>query len=183
MNKINLYLVLTIVALIVLFIFFFVDKKKMGRQNIEISELEIKVQQLEKKVSELESEKDELEKKVSELTEIDNNYNENNSNFNDLNFTPQTFNKKITDASSFATIVYRPSSCDYFILENSSGYIIAEWMSGNDPDQGDIITGKFNSYGTKDFYNQSRERDCRFWIDDYMLSKERALEKIREKCN
>jgi hypothetical protein len=56
-------------------------------------------------------------------------------------------------------------------------------MGGNDPDLGDKVSGNFNSFGTKDFYNQSRDRDCRLWIDDYMLSKESALEKIREKCN
>jgi hypothetical protein len=40
-----------------------------------------------------------------------------------------------------------------------------------------------NSYGTKEFYNLSRNSKTKLWIDDYMLSKDRALEKINDKCN
>ena len=183
MNKFKLITLLSIVALLVLSIFIFMDKKKIGKQKDEISELEEKVQELEKKVTTLESEKEELEGKVSTLTEIDNSYTQNGSNSSYRNPTPQTFGESSTSGRGYATVVFRQSSCDYFILENSSGYIVAEWMGGNDPDQGDRITGNFNSFGTKDFYNQSRDRDCRLWVDDYMLSKESALEKIRDKCN
>ncbi len=183
MNKFKLITLITIAALLVLSIFFFGNKKKMGRQSTEISELEDKVQKLEKKVSELEDEKEELEGRTSQLTEIDNSYNQSRSELNYQNVSPQTFSDNSTSGSGIATVVFKPSSCDYFILENSSGYIVAEWMGGNDPDQGDRITGNFNSFGTKDFYNQSRDRDCRLWVDDYMLSKVSALEKIRDKCN
>jgi len=175
------------VALIVLLIFFGIDKKKISSQKNEISDLEDEIENLKKKVTSLEDEKDELEKKVADLTEINrNSYQPNISIPNYQSISPETFyqgNSQITMGNGFAVVVYKPSSCDYFILENASGYILAEWMGGNDPDLGDKITGDFNSFGTKDFYNQTRETDSRLWIDDYMLSKEDALEKLREQCN
>jgi hypothetical protein len=69
------------------------------------------------------------------------------------------------------------------VTDNASGYIVAEWYGGNDPDLGDKITGDFGSFGMKDYYNQTKELDSRLWLDDYMLSKDDALEKIKDQCN
>jgi|JI6StandDraft_1071083.scaffolds.fasta_scaffold72730_1 hypothetical protein len=187
MKKPQLLMVGLVIGLVTLSIFLGVDKKKISSQKNEISDLEEKVETLEKKVSSLEDEKDDLEKKVADLTEVNNHsYQPNLSSPNYQTTSPETFyqnNGQAISGSGFAIVVYKPSSCDYFILENSSGYIVAEWMGGNDPDLGDKVSGNFNSFGTKDFFNQSRDRDCRLWIDDYMLSKESALEKVREQCN
>lgn len=165
------------------------DKKKIESKNYEISELEENVYELENRVSELESEKGELETQISEL---ESNIIWNRANYYYNNNSRQyssTFNGNEIDereaysAQGQATVVFRKRGCDFMILENSSGYIVVEWMGGNDPDQGDIIGGNLNSYGTKEFYNLSTNSETKLWIDDYMLSKDRALEKINDKCN
>jgi len=81
-----------------------------------------------------------------------------------------------------AVVVYRSENCDYMILENSIGYILAEWYGGNDPDLGNIIVGGFNSYGMREFYNLSRDRQVKLYIDDYRLSQDDAVKNLIEKC-
>jgi hypothetical protein len=185
MDKLKVFVLITTTILVIILIQLIFDKNKIKSQVLEISNLETKVESLQKKVSDLENEKEELEIKVTQLNAIDNSFNSSSSNSDFQNPSPSLYNSSIqtVNGNGYAVVVYKQSSCDYFILENNSGYIIAEWMGGNDPDQGDKITGSFNSFGTKEFYNQSRDRECRLWVDDYMLSKESALDKIRDKCN
>ena len=79
------------------------------------------------------------------------------------------------------TVLLRVRSCDYFIADGPQGYYLLEWYGGHDPDRGDGIYGQLGTYGFKDvLYDGGREG--RLYIDDYMLSKDRALEKLREKC-
>lgn len=79
-------------------------------------------------------------------------------------------------------VVKRFDNCDYFIAETRKGLVILEWMGGYDPDEGDKIRGELSSFGTKDYYIINKDRTSRLWLDDYMLSEEDALEKIREEC-
>ena len=165
------------------------NKKFIKSKDDKINTLEDKVQELENRLSELENEKGELESKVSELESnnrslgtayYQNNYSRQySSNFNGNEIDEH----EAYSSQGQATVVYRKRGCDYMILENNSGYIVAEWMGGNDPDQGDNIGGNLNSYGTKELYNLSRNSKTKLWIDDYMLSKDRALEKINDKCD
>jgi hypothetical protein len=186
MKKPRLFLVVFILITTTLAIFLFINKKTIKERDNEISDLEDKVTSLGKKVSELTDEKEILEKKLSDLTENQIQSFQHNTIIPNFQTNPPTTfngdNGQISASNGIAIVVYRPSSCDYFILENASGYIVAEWMGSNDPDLGDKITGDFNSFGTRDFYNQTRDTDSRLWIDDYMLSKEEALDKIREQC-
>ena len=165
------------------------DKKMIKSKNYEISELEDKVQELENRVSELENEKEELESQVSVL---ESNNNSNRTAYYQNNYSRQFSSafdgNEIDEREAYSsqgqsTVVFRKRGCEYMILENNRGYIVAEWMGGNDTDQGDNIGGNLNSYGTKEFYNLSRNSKTKLWIDDYMLSKDRALEKINDKCN
>ena len=79
------------------------------------------------------------------------------------------------------TVVLRARSCDYFIADGPQGYYLLEWYGGHDPDRGDGIYGQLGTYGFKDvLYGGGQEG--RLYIDDYLLSKDRALEKLREKC-
>ena len=78
-------------------------------------------------------------------------------------------------------IILRISGCDYFIADGPNGYYVLEWYGGYDPDQGDGIYGEIRSYGFKDvIYGNGREG--RIYVDDYALSKSRALEILRSKC-
>jgi hypothetical protein len=88
--------------------------------------------------------------------------------------------------TSFAAkgeVVYKKSGCDYFIVETNMGYALLEWYGGNDPDEGDIVVGNFESYGFKDIYNLTANSILRVWVEDYWLSKEEALEQYFEHCD
>lgn len=80
-------------------------------------------------------------------------------------------------------VVKRFDNCDYFIAETRKGLVVLEWMGGYDPEEGDKIRGELNHYGTKDYYIINKDRTSRFWLDDYMLSEENALQKAMEKCH
>lgn len=178
-QKFLVIIILLVVSVFISLIIIHNKNAQLKSFRYEVSNLEDKVEELEKKVKELEEEKDELENQVSEHESNDNTGSNSSSNSNDNTI----LRNQGSTISGYATVVYRKSGCDYMILENSSGYIIGEWMGGNDPDNGDKFSGNFNSFGTKDFYNISRGSNTRLWIDDYMLSKQSAIEKINEKCN
>jgi hypothetical protein len=65
--------------------------------------------------------------------------------------------------------------CEYFIVEVNMGYSILEWYGGNDPSEGDMIVGDFESYGFADLYNTTKDAELRVWVEDYWLSKDRAI--------
>jgi hypothetical protein len=79
-------------------------------------------------------------------------------------------------------VVLRARGCDYFIAEAPQGYLLLEWYGGHDPDKGDGILGEIRGYGFKDVLYAGGQ-EGRVYVDDYMLSKERALEKFSDKCN
>lgn len=80
-------------------------------------------------------------------------------------------------------VVYRKSGCDYYIVETSSGYALLEWYGGNDPSVGDVLTGMFETYGMKDIYNITADSETKIWVEDFWLSKDRAIEKFFDKCH
>jgi hypothetical protein len=53
-------------------------------------------------------------------------------------------------------VSHKQSGCDYFVVETNSGYDVFEWYGGYDPDKGDVLVGKFNSYGMRDIYDEIR---------------------------
>lgn len=78
-------------------------------------------------------------------------------------------------------VSFYPAGCDYFIVESSLGYSLMQHYYGFDPYEGDTVYGDLNSYSFKDLTTSSGN-SIRVWIDDYMLSKSRALEKYYSKC-
>ncbi len=81
-----------------------------------------------------------------------------------------------------AEVSHRISGCDWFLAEASSGFILMEWYGGNDPDKGESLVGELHSYGMKTVFNLDADAEVRVWIDDFMLSKDDALEQLYEKC-
>ena len=63
---------------------------------------------------------------------------------------------------------------DLVVIYTSSGYVIAEQYSGSF-DKDDKVVGALNSYGFKDVLVNGRSG--RLYIDDFMLSRDRAAEK------
>jgi len=170
------------ISLLSLSILLVVDRKKVASQQISISGLEDEIESKDRKIEELNEEIHGLEKRIDNLNNEEraalHNPLQGYSNGPNVGYR----NMNVPSSEAVAVVVYK-TSCDYFILENSGGYIVAEWMGGNDPEIGDRISGNFKSFGTADFYNQSLSSDMRLWIDDYWLSKETALEKINDHCN
>lgn len=81
------------------------------------------------------------------------------------------------------TVVYYKSGCDYYIVETNMGYVILEWYGGNDPSEGDVLAGDYETYGMKAIYNISASSETKVWVEDFWLSKSSAIEKYRDKCN
>ena len=87
-----------------------------------------------------------------------------------------------SSGKNVGTVVLSESGCDYYLVETSLGYSLLEWYGGFVQVEGGIIYGNINSYGMKDITNRSG-RSGRAWVEDYMLSKSRAMEKYYDKCN
>ena len=165
----------TVVAILSVLSIVFGTKNKS--QADQIATLDSKVYSLNTQISSLERAKNELIQKFSSLSSA---YRILSKEKTLTNFNSSVGNLSV--GRGLATVVYRSSSCDYFILENQTGYIVAEWMGGNDPDVGDKVTGDFNSFGLRDFYNQTLDTDCSLWIDNYMLDKDDAMDNLKENC-
>ena len=80
-------------------------------------------------------------------------------------------------------VVLHKSGCDYYIVKTNNGYAILEWYGGNDPSEGDVLVGDFETYGMKDIYNLTADDETSVWIEDFWLSKSRAIEEYYEECN
>jgi hypothetical protein len=85
--------------------------------------------------------------------------------------------------ANLITVVYVESGCDYFIADGPQGYYLLEWYGGHSPSKGDTIAGKLSSYGFKDVYFVNARSNGRVWVDDYLLSRDSAAEKYRDKCD
>jgi hypothetical protein len=82
-----------------------------------------------------------------------------------------------------ATVVLRKRSCDYFLVQTTTGdYSLLEWMSGYDPEKGDAIVGDFNTFGSQDMYCTTSDEEVSVYVEDYMMSKTSALEQFYEQC-
>ena len=86
-------------------------------------------------------------------------------------------------ADKAVVVLYQSGCRSYFIADGPKGYYLLEWYGGYDPSKGDIIVGDISSYGFKDVYYPKQDREGRVYVDDYMLSKDRVLEKYSDKCN
>lgn len=86
-------------------------------------------------------------------------------------------------AEKAEVVLYKSGCRSYFIADGPNGYYLLEWYGGYDPSKGDIIVGEIASYGFKNVYYPKQDQEGRIYVDDYSLSKDRVLEKYREKCN
>jgi len=68
-------------------------------------------------------------------------------------------------------------------VQTNQGYTLLEWFGGNDPGEGDTLIGDYEAYGMKDIYNATADAETKVWVEDYMLTKDRAIESYFEECN
>jgi hypothetical protein len=79
------------------------------------------------------------------------------------------------------TVVLRVRGCDYFIADGPRGLYLLQHYGGYDPDRGDGIHGEVRGYGfTTVIYANGSEG--RLYVDDYLLSRDSAQEKLKDKC-
>lgn len=86
-------------------------------------------------------------------------------------------------AAAPITVVLVKSGCDYFVADGPQGYYFLEWFGGHSPSNGDAIAGDLSSFGFKDVFYANANSQGRVWVDDYLLSRSRAVEKFTSKCN
>ena len=80
-------------------------------------------------------------------------------------------------------VILKKGGCSYFIVETNMGFAILESYGGNDPSEGDILVGDYESYGMKNIYNRTADAELKVWVDNYWLSKSRAIERYYDKCD
>ena len=86
------------------------------------------------------------------------------------------------NAASTGVVSRRISGCDYFMVSASGGYGVLEWYGGHDPDTGDTLIGKIEEYGMHDIVDDTADENLTVWVEDYGLSRSRALEILVDKC-
>ena len=75
-------------------------------------------------------------------------------------------------------VVYEGNN-DYYIIETKLGYTIAEWYDGR-LFEGDMLRGELNTYNFHYIINRSDNSEVRVYIQDYMLSRNKAIEWMGE---
>jgi len=90
----------------------------------------------------------------------------------------------IDDATAeIGRVIKTVSGCDYFIIDAPSGYVVAEWYGGHDPNGGEAVIGAFNSFGFLTVFYGAGRTEGRVYVEDYGLDEDEALEKLSEQCN
>lgn len=72
---------------------------------------------------------------------------------------------------------------DWMVVSTNMGFALLQWFGGNDPSRGDTLVGDYENYGMKGIFNLSADKDVKVWVEDYWLSKDRAIEKFSDKCD
>lgn len=73
--------------------------------------------------------------------------------------------------------------CDYIVVCLQSGYYTITEDSWDKCEEGDVLVGDFKSYGYKEVYNLTKDKNMKLYNDDYYYSEKMAVEKWKNKCN
>lgn len=77
-------------------------------------------------------------------------------------------------------IVQAMSDCKYFVVEQQLNYSLVDAWSCSRPQRGDMGNGEVKGYGTKQVLLNAMP--CTLFVEDGLLSQNRAAEKFVEKC-
>jgi hypothetical protein len=85
---------------------------------------------------------------------------------------------------AFGTVVLKNRGCDYFVVESATGdFAVLEWFGGWEPDRGERVRGDWSHFGFVDIFNVSAGASTRVWVDDYGVSRTRALDIFGRRCS
>lgn len=82
-----------------------------------------------------------------------------------------------------AVVVYSELTCDYLIAGSNLGFVFLEWCGGYTPSQGDLIVGKFITFGMESIYDITADQEVHIWIEDFRLSKDDVVKQYVDQCN
>ena len=81
-----------------------------------------------------------------------------------------------------AVVIYDKGCGSRLVVETPGGLALVEWYGGTMPSKGDVLVGDFDKYGMQEFYDLTTDRTGRVYVDEFWLSVDRVVEKLREKC-
>ena len=79
-------------------------------------------------------------------------------------------------------VTNRIPGCDYYLVSTRSGYVLLKWFGGYDPHKGDTLVGAFEQFGVLKLYDETKHESTTARVEDYRLSKDKALELLAEMC-
>lgn len=78
-------------------------------------------------------------------------------------------------------VTYAIRGCKYFVAEQGANYsLVEDWLCSR-PSKGDVGYGDIDGYGFKEV--KLNGSSCTVYVDDWLLSKSRATEKLLDKCD
>ncbi len=103
-------------------------------------------------------------------------YNELANTSDTIIFTPRE------EQGAKGQVVYLKLGCSYFLVNTILGYAALRLVNGKIPRVGDMLAGDFESYGGKKIFNSSNGSNMKVLVENFWLSKDRAMEIYYEKC-
>ena len=103
-------------------------------------------------------------------------YNESANISDTVIFTPRE------EGGAKGQVVYSKSGCPYFLVNTILGYAALRLVGGKTPRVGNMLVGDFESYGEKKIFNPSNGSNIKVSVENFWLSKDRAMEIYYEKC-
>ena len=88
---------------------------------------------------------------------------------------------KASSESKLITVTKVESRSDWFIVETSGGFALVEWFGGTLPSENQQFYGNVHKFGFTELTSKVGSRRMKVWVDDYLLTKQSALEKLAEK--
>ncbi len=80
-------------------------------------------------------------------------------------------------------VVASDFSCEYFVVETLSGYMVMRTWGGSAPFQGSVIYGDLRNWGVKTFYNRSGRYLFNADVRDYGVSYFYAMDQVQGLCS
>lgn len=103
--------------------------------------------------------------------------------FSSVAFVPHASNTP-ADSSVDGEVIWDGGGCDYYIIETSRYYVLAERYSGR-LEEGDKVSGDLHSYSFHELRNKSRDSEVRVYVENYWSSKDTCFEWLsdHDKCD
>ena len=86
-----------------------------------------------------------------------------------------------SNQSKIVTVTKVEAHSDWFLIESSSGLALVEWFGGVLPFADQKFYGDVDKFGFVELTSKVGAKKMKVWVDDYMLSNQKANKKLAEK--